>query len=98
MSFSDNFVCSVFLIYFKLNYSKLFLQVLFIILVGDLDIELWLKEVLKVCRNFIQFCMEGYYNGIVFYRVVKDFIVQGGDFIGIGMGGELIYGKLFKVC
>lgn len=42
--------------------------------------------------------MEGYYNGTVFHRVVKDFIVQGGDPTGTGMGGESIYGKPFKVC
>lgn len=98
MSLRDNPVCSVSLIHFKPNYSKLFLQVLLITSAGDLDIELWSKEAPKACRNFIQLCMEGYYNGTVFHRVVKDFIVQGGDPTGTGMGGESIYGKPFKVC
>lgn len=98
MSLRDNPVCSGSLIYFKPNYSKLFLQVLLITSAGDLDIELWSKEAPKACRNFIQLCMEGYYNGTVFHRVVKDFIVQGGDPTGTGMGGESIYGKPFKVC
>jgi cyclophilin family peptidyl-prolyl cis-trans isomerase len=41
--------------------------------------------------------MEGYYNGTIFHRVQKDFIVQGGDPTGTGMGGESIYGQPFKV-
>lgn len=98
MSLRDNPVCSGSLIYFQPNYSKLYLQVLLITSAGDLDIELWSKEAPKACRNFIQLCMEGYYNGTVFHRVVKDFIVQGGDPNGTGMGGESIYGKPFKVC
>lgn len=64
--------------------------------VGDIDIELWAKETPKTCRNFIQLCMEGYYDGTIFHRVVKDFIVQGGDPHGDGTGGESIYGEPFK--
>jgi peptidyl-prolyl cis-trans isomerase SDCCAG10 len=41
--------------------------------------------------------MEGYYNGTIFHRVVKGFIVQGGDPSGTGAGGESIYGHPFKV-
>ncbi|XP_050403420.1 spliceosome-associated protein CWC27 homolog [Patella vulgata] len=63
---------------------------------GDIDIELWSKETPKACRNFVQLCMEGYYDGIIFHRVVKDFIVQGGDPTGTGEGGESVYGKPFK--
>ncbi|XP_046394879.1 spliceosome-associated protein CWC27 homolog [Ischnura elegans] len=64
--------------------------------VGDIDIELWAKETPKACRNFIQLCMEGYYNGTIFHRVIKGFIVQGGDPKGDGTGGESIYGKPFQ--
>lgn len=63
---------------------------------GDIDIELWSKEAPKACRNFVQLCMEGYYNGTIFHRVVKDFIAQGGDPTGTGSGGESIYGEPFK--
>ncbi|CAK1548866.1 unnamed protein product [Leptosia nina] len=64
--------------------------------VGDIDIELWTKETPKACKNFIQLCMEGYYNGTIFHRVVPEFIVQGGDPNGDGSGGESIYGEPFK--
>lgn len=63
---------------------------------GDIDVELWCRETPKTCRNFIQLCMEGYYNGTVFHRVVKGFIAQGGDPNGDGTGGESIYGAPFK--
>ncbi|XP_030598370.1 spliceosome-associated protein CWC27 homolog [Archocentrus centrarchus] len=63
---------------------------------GDIDIELWSKEAPKACRNFVQLCMEGYYDGTVFHRVVRDFIIQGGDPTGTGAGGESIYGRPFK--
>ncbi|XP_064476803.1 spliceosome-associated protein CWC27 homolog [Ornithodoros turicata] len=64
--------------------------------VGDIDVELWSKETPKACRNFVQLCMEGYYDGTIFHRVVKGFIAQGGDPTGTGEGGESIYGAPFK--
>lgn len=63
---------------------------------GDIDIELWSKEAPKACRNFTQLCMEGYYDGTIFHRVVPEFIVQGGDPTGTGTGGESIYGRPFR--
>ncbi len=47
------------------------------------------------CKNFIQLCMEGYYDNTIFHRIIKDFMVQGGDPSGIGTGGESIYGQPF---
>ncbi|XP_017404073.2 spliceosome-associated protein CWC27 homolog isoform X2 [Cebus imitator] len=63
---------------------------------GDIDIELWSKEAPKACRNFIQLCLEAYYDNTIFHRVVPGFIVQGGDPTGTGTGGESIYGTPFK--
>ena len=51
---------------------------------------------LQAVRNFVQLCLEGYYNGTVFHRVVKDFMIQGGDPTGTGKGGESIYGAHFR--
>lgn len=64
---------------------------------GDIEIELWSKETPKACRNFVQLCMEGYYDNTIFHRIIKDFIAQGGDPTGTGQGGESIYGQPFKV-
>jgi peptidyl-prolyl cis-trans isomerase SDCCAG10 len=53
---------------------------------GPLDIELWPKEAPKATRNFVQLCLEGYYDGTLFHRVIKNFLVQGGDPTGSGTG------------
>ncbi|KAI9476142.1 MAG: peptidyl-prolyl isomerase cwc27 [Benjaminiella poitrasii] len=58
---------------------------------GDIEIELWGKEAPRATRNFIQLCLEGYYDNTIFHRVVPDFLVQGGDPTGTGQGGESIY-------
>ncbi|KYQ90217.1 hypothetical protein DLAC_08818 [Tieghemostelium lacteum] len=65
---------------------------------GDIEIELWGKETPMTCRNFIQLCMEGYYNGCIFHRLVKDFIAQTGDPTATGTGGESTFnnGQGFK--
>ncbi|XP_073971689.1 spliceosome-associated protein CWC27 homolog isoform X3 [Rhodnius prolixus] len=64
--------------------------------VGDIDVELWSKETPLACKNFVQLCLEGYYDNTKFHRVVKEFIVQGGDPTGTGEGGESIYGHTFR--
>lgn len=53
---------------------------------GPLDIELWPKEAPKAVRNFVQLCLENYYDNTIFHRVIKDFLVQGGDPTGSGTG------------
>jgi len=71
-------------------------KVLLVTSVGDIDVELWSKETPLACRNFVQLCLEGYYDGTLFHRVVPNFIVQGGDPEGTGNGGESIYDKPFR--
>lgn len=63
---------------------------------GDVDIELWSREAPLACRNFVQLCLEGAYDGTAFHRVIPGFMVQGGDPEGTGRGGESIYGRPFK--
>lgn len=53
---------------------------------GDLDVELWAKECPKASRNFLQHCIDGYYNKTIFHRVMKNFLIQGGDPTGTGEG------------
>ncbi|KAJ2452539.1 Peptidyl-prolyl isomerase cwc27 [Coemansia sp. RSA 2424] len=62
---------------------------------GEIDVELWSKQSPKACRNFIQLCLEGFYDNTIFHRVVPGWIVQGGDPTGTGEGGESVYGAPF---
>lgn len=63
---------------------------------GDIEIKLFPEKAPKTCENFITHSKNGYYNGIVFHRVIKDFMIQGGDPTATGMGGESIWGGSFE--
>lgn len=63
---------------------------------GPIDIELWPKEAPKAVRNFVQLCLEGYYDNTIFHRIIKGFLIQGGDPTSTGVGGESIYGAAFS--
>ncbi|CAF2823001.1 unnamed protein product [Rotaria sp. Silwood2] len=64
--------------------------------VGNIEIELFSNECPLACRNFLQLCMDGYYDGTIFYRVVPNFIAQGGYSTGTGEGTEPTSGKFFQ--
>jgi len=61
------------------------------------NIELTLKPDVapKTCENFIGLVQKHYYDGIVFHRIIKNFMIQGGDPTGTGAGGESIWNKPF---
>ena len=63
---------------------------------GEIEIELWAKECPKACRNFVGLCLEGYYDGVIWHRIIKDFMIQTGDPTGTGRGGVSFYGEAFK--
>ena len=63
---------------------------------GDIKVRFFKKEAPKSVENFITHAKNGYYNGIKFHRVIKDFMIQGGDPQGTGMGGESIWGGTFE--
>jgi peptidylprolyl isomerase len=63
---------------------------------GTMVIELRADLAPKAVENFVTHSKNGYYNGLIFHRVIKDFMIQGGDPTGTGMGGESIWGKPFK--
>ncbi|WWC68187.1 uncharacterized protein I206_102110 [Kwoniella pini CBS 10737] len=63
---------------------------------GEIEVELWGKECPKAVRNFLALSMEGYYDGVIFHRVVPGFIIQAGDPTGTGTGGESFYGEPFE--
>lgn len=63
---------------------------------GDLKIKLFPEHAPKTVANFIALAKDGYYDGVIFHRIIKDFMIQGGDPTGTGMGGESIYGESFE--
>jgi peptidyl-prolyl cis-trans isomerase-like 1 len=63
---------------------------------GTIELELFRKEAPKTVENFVKLAEKGYYNGVIFHRVIDNFMIQGGDPTGTGRGGESIYGKKFE--
>ena len=63
---------------------------------GDFTLELFPEVAPKKVENFVTHAKNGYYNGVIFHRVIEDFMIQGGDPTGTGMGGESIYGRTFE--
>ena len=63
---------------------------------GNIKIELRADMAPKAVENFVTHSKNGYYNGLIFHRVIKDFMIQGGDPTGTGAGGESIWGEKFK--
>ena len=63
---------------------------------GDLRIKLFPEHAPKTVANFVALSKDGYYDGVIFHRIIKDFMIQGGDPTGTGMGGEAIYGESFE--
>ncbi len=63
---------------------------------GDIAIRLFPEQTPKTCENFITHAKNGYYDGLIFHRVIRDFMIQGGDPRGNGTGGESIWGDSFE--
>jgi len=63
---------------------------------GNIEIQLKNDIAPKACENFIKLIEKGYYNGLIFHRVIKGFMIQGGDPTGTGMGGASTWGKPFE--
>lgn len=63
---------------------------------GDIKIKLFPDKTPKTAENFITHAKNGYYNCLKFHRVIKDFMIQGGDPLGNGTGGESIWGGKFE--
>ena len=63
---------------------------------GDLEIELFPDVAPLAVENFMTHIKDGYYDGIAFHRIIKNFMIQGGDPTESGAGGESIWKKDFK--
>ena len=63
---------------------------------GDIAIRLFPEKAPKAVENFTTHAKNGYYDGLIFHRVINDFMIQGGDPKGTGRGGESIWGDSFE--
>ena len=63
---------------------------------GNIELKLFPKIAPKACENFKTLVKRGYYDGVIFHRVIKNFMIQSGDPTGTGRGGESIWGHPFK--
>jgi peptidyl-prolyl cis-trans isomerase B (cyclophilin B) len=63
---------------------------------GVIKIKLFPNEAPKTVENFTTHAKNGYYEGIIFHRVINDFMIQGGDPLGTGTGGQSIWGRAFE--
>lgn len=59
---------------------------------GTIKIRLFPEEAPRTVENFVQHARDGYYDGLTFHRIINDFMIQGGDPLGTGYGGESIWG------
>lgn len=63
---------------------------------GDVEVQLFPEQAPKAVENFVTLAKQQYYDEVIFHRVISDFMIQGGDPTGTGMGGESIYGSSFE--
>jgi len=63
---------------------------------GDIKVQLFAEQAPKSVENFVGLAKKGYYDGIIFHRVIPDFMIQGGDPTGTGAGGESLWGHEFE--
>jgi cyclophilin family peptidyl-prolyl cis-trans isomerase len=63
---------------------------------GTIEIELYGSDAPRTVENFVKLAEKKYFDGVIFHRVSKGFVVQGGDPTGTGTGGESIWGKDFE--
>lgn len=62
---------------------------------GDIKVELYDEDAPKTVENFLRLTQRGYYDGITFHRIAKNFVIQGGDPTGTGSGGDSAFGGEF---
>ncbi|WP_125547583.1 peptidylprolyl isomerase [Levilactobacillus lindianensis] len=63
---------------------------------GTIQLQLFPEQAPKTVENFVTHAKAGYYDGLTFHRVIPNFMIQGGDPTGTGMGGESIWGQPFE--
>ena len=84
-------ILSALLLFCTLSAEKVILQTNH----GNIELTLWPQVAPKTVENFVTLSKQGYYDGITFHRVIKGFMIQGGDPTGTGAGGKSIFGPTF---
>ncbi|KAL7524222.1 hypothetical protein ACHAWF_000868 [Thalassiosira exigua] len=76
--------------------STAYTHVQFDTTMGTFIVELYHRHTPRTCYNMAALADAGYYDGTIFHRIIKDFMIQGGDPTGTGRGGESVYGGKFE--
>ncbi len=63
---------------------------------GNIELTLWPEIAPKTCENMVKLTEKKYYDGVTFHRIIKDFMIQGGDPTGTGAGGDSCWGGSFE--
>lgn len=63
---------------------------------GNIELKLFKDKTPKTVENFVGLAKKGYYKGVIFHRVIDNFMIQGGDPTGTGRGGESLWGGKFE--
>lgn len=63
---------------------------------GAIVVELYTEHAPRTCENFVTLAKRNYYNDCPFHRIIKDFMIQGGDPTGTGRGGASAFGEKFE--
>ena len=71
-------------------------QILLSTTLGDITLELDLESAPKAVENFVGLTEKWYYDGIIFHRVIRDFMIQWGDPTGTGSGGKSLWNRAFE--
>ena len=71
-------------------------QILLSTTLGDITLELYPDSAPKAVENFVWLTEKWYYDGIIFHRVIRDFMIQWGDPTGTGMGGKSLWHRAFE--
>ncbi len=64
---------------------------------GDITVQLFPEQAPKTVKNFVELAKKGYYDGVIFHRVIPDFMIQGGDPTGTGMGAKVFMEKHLRM-
>lgn len=92
-----NFLITFFLLLsLNLNAQDTNPHVILVTTQGQIELELFPSIAPLAVENFMTHIKNGYYDGIAFHRIIKDFMIQGGDPTESGRGGKSIWGKPFK--